>query len=264
MSLLTRRATGALLALLGIALPPVAAAATMLAVAAVTDAPPLFLGAAALVLAASAYGLARAAARLVLAPRRRTAAALLAGVAWIGVAAAVVLPAGPHPAAGAVPAQVRFWSLPTGSRIAYVHAAAATGGAREPVVFLHGGPGTPGEGLPSVTAALVAAGFDVYAYDQLGAGRSNRLSDVNGYTVARHVADLEAIRIQLGVERLILVGQSWGASLAAQYLAAHPAAVRAVVFTGPGPIWPGAGHAIAANQPDRYRELLITFLGTLR
>ncbi|MEV4356383.1 alpha/beta fold hydrolase [Nonomuraea sp. NPDC049625] len=57
---------------------------------------------------------------------------------------------------------------------------------------------------------LAAAGFDVYAYDQLGAGRSTRLSDVTGYTVARHVADLEAIRRTIGADRIVIVGQRTG------------------------------------------------------
>ncbi|OON32528.1 hypothetical protein BSA16_05355, partial [Micromonospora sp. Rc5] len=138
------------------------------------------------------------------------------------------------------PAGVRFWDLPTGSRIAYVHAAASGTPRSTPVLFLHGGPGTPGEGVPAVGALLTADGFEVYAYDQLGAGRSTRLADVTGYTVARQVADLDAIRVELGAERVVLVGQSWGGSLAAQYLAAHPQHVARVVFTSPGPIWAGA------------------------
>ena len=127
-------------------------------------------------------------------------------------------------------------------------------------MFLHGGPGTPGEGLPEVAADLAAAGFDVYAYDQLGAGRSTRLRDVTGYTVARQVADLEAIRVRLGADRLILVGRSWGASLAAQYLAAHPGRVAKAVFTSPGLIWPaawpdgGTGDPWTRATPEQRRE----------
>ena len=99
--------------------------------------------------------------------------------------------------------------------------------------------------------ALAAAGFDVYAYDQLGAGRSTRLADVTGYTVARYAADLEAIRRVIGADKVIIVGQSWGGSLAARYLAAHPGNVAKVVFTSPGTIWPGA-------TPDRDLSQLLT------
>jgi pimeloyl-ACP methyl ester carboxylesterase len=81
-------------------------------------------------------------------------------------------------------------------------------------------------GILCATALTVAvgalAGFDVYAYDQIGAGRSARLADVKAYTVARHVADLEAIRTTIGAEKIVLIGNSWGGTLAANYLAAHP------------------------------------------
>lgn len=77
----------------------------------------------------------------------------------------------------------------------------------------------------------------MYAYDQVGAGRSSRLSDVTEYTVARQVADLEAVRVAIRADQLVLVGQSWGATLAAEYLAAFPTRVAKVVFTSPGSLW---------------------------
>jgi proline iminopeptidase len=82
----------------------------------------------------------------------------------------------------------------------------------DPVVLLHGGPGTPGSGPGPLGVRIAARGFDVYAYDQIGAGRSERLADPTGYTVARNVADLEAVRRTLGVQRMVLIGTSWGAT----------------------------------------------------
>ncbi|WP_373281536.1 alpha/beta fold hydrolase [Microtetraspora fusca] len=128
------------------------------------------------------------------------------------------MPGRDGPAAGS---DVRYWNLPTGSRIAYSHVPASGAARPTPVVFLHGGPGTANDGVSPAGKALAADGFDVYAYDQLGAGRSSRLSDVTGYTVARQVADLDAIRREIGTEKIILVGQSWGGALAAHYMAAH-------------------------------------------
>ncbi|WP_158588060.1 alpha/beta hydrolase, partial [Actinomadura logoneensis] len=188
-------------------------------------------------------------------------AGLTAAVA--ALASVTVFRPGPAPATAATPAGVRFWNLPTGSRIAYVHAPATGRRRPTPVVFLHGGPGTPGEGVPVAGAALAADGFDVYAYDQVGAGRSTRLSDVTRYTVARHVADLDAVRAAIGADRIIIVGQSWGGSLAAQYLAAHPEHVAKVVFTSPGVLWPAAlPHGdgdpwtrLTPAQKKRYDEL---------
>ncbi len=170
-------------------------------------------------------------------------------LACAGLAGAAIFIPGPSPAAGPAPAWVQFWDLPTGSRIAFAHQV-PTGTRRPyPLIFLHGGPGTPGNGLPAVAGALAAVGYDVYSYDQLGAGRSTRLTDVTGYTVARQVSDLDAIRTVLNADKLALVGQSWGGSLAANYLAAHPERVDRVVFTSPGPMWPAAWPGGGTGDP---------------
>ncbi|TCO54179.1 proline iminopeptidase [Actinocrispum wychmicini] len=171
----------------------------------------------------------------------------------VGVLAAVtVFSPGPVTQAGAVPPGVRYWDLPTGSRIAYQHAPATGTGRSTPVIFLHGGPGTPGEGIPAAGQVLAADGYPVYVYDQVGAGRSSRLADVTQYTVARQVADLEAIRVAIGADQIVLIGQSWGGSLTAQYLAAHPDRVARAVITSPGPIW--RGDVTEANEGDPWTE----------
>jgi proline iminopeptidase len=76
----------------------------------------------------------------------------------------------------------RFWELSTGSRIAYFRIP-AEGRAREaPVIFLHGGPGTPDmKGDSQYFGRLAKDGFDVYVYDMVGRGRSHRLADSRGY-----------------------------------------------------------------------------------
>jgi proline iminopeptidase len=50
------------------------------------------------------------------------------------------------------------------------------------------------------------------------------------------VDDLEALRLHLGLERLALVGHSWGATLALVYAVAHPGQVDRLVLVGMGPI----------------------------
>jgi len=134
--------------------------------------------------------------------------------------------------------RTRYWELPTGSRLAYELTPARGTPEAAPVVMLHGGPGAPGDLSPDrVDLALADAGFDVYRYDQVGAGLSERLGDPSRYTVARHVADLEAVREEIGAESLVLVGGSWGGTLAAHYTAAHPGRVEKVMVDSPGAIW---------------------------
>ncbi|WUH97381.1 alpha/beta fold hydrolase [Spirillospora sp. NBC_00431] len=200
--------------------------------------------------------------------RRRGIGALLTAAAMAVVVAAgghllVFRPLGVQ--ATALPAQdTRYWRLSTGSRIAYTFTPARGQRRPDPVVRLHGGPGTPGAGPDDLDRALAATGFDVYTYDQLGSGRSERLDDPTGYTVAGQVADLEAIRMRIGANRLVLAGSSWGATLAAAYLAAHPDHVARVVFTSPGALWapewekPGEGEIwdrLTPAQRERMDEL---------
>lgn len=132
------------------------------------------------------------------------------------------------------------WDLPTGSHIAWVRVLGARGAALPPLVYVHGGPGAYEVRSFGVYRRFVEQwarlGFDVYFYDQVGSGLSGRLSDPTQYTVARHVADLEAIRVRIGAPRLVLIGESWGATLVSHYIAAHPGVVERAVFVSPGVI----------------------------
>ncbi|MFI0483732.1 alpha/beta fold hydrolase [Actinomadura sp. 9N215] len=237
---LRRRLGGGALIVTGLLLAPLAAAVAFLAAAA-AGAP---LPACAAIGLAAAVQLSGAVAylggRLARTRRRGLVAVLAAAVMAVVMAVAghllVFRPLGVP--ATALPAQdTRYWRLSTGSRIAYTHTPARGQRRPDPVVRLHGGPGTPGAGPDDLDRALAATGFDVYTYDQLGSGRSERLDDPAGYTVAGQVADLEAIRGRIGANRLVLAGSSWGATLAAAYLAAHPDRVARVVFTSPGALW---------------------------
>lgn len=99
-----------------------------------------------------------------------------------------------------------------------------------PVVFLHGGPGAGGD----VTARRF---FDPLAYrivlvDQRGCGRSRPHAELRENTTWHLIDDLEAIRRKLGIDRWMVFGGSWGASLALLYAETHPACVTALVLRG--------------------------------
>lgn len=160
--------------------------------------------------------------------------------------------------------ETAYWELSTGSRLAYVLIPARGTPRATPIIHLHGGPGAPGSFVRAREGDwLHAAGFNVYHYDQIGSGASARLADVTGYTVARHVADLEAIRQTLRAERLILIGGSWGGTLAAHYLAAHPERVERVVFSSPGPIW-APGFAEDETGVSGAASTIVAEMATLR
>jgi pimeloyl-ACP methyl ester carboxylesterase len=132
----------------------------------------------------------------------------------------------------------RYWDLPTGSHLAYTHFSALGTPHPTPIIFLHGGPGSPLRDPDyAFYRQLTRDRFDVYLYDQVGSGLSERLPNVRDYTTSRHVADLEAIRQQIGAAQMVVIGQSWGATLAADYMAAFPEYVAKVIFASPGAIW---------------------------
>lgn len=99
------------------------------------------------------------------------------------------------------------------------------------VVVLHGGPGAHHDYLlPQYD--LLAEGRALLYYDQRGGGQSPVPRDTPvGWR--EHVADLDALRAHLGLERLALCGYSWGGLLALLYLLEHPSRVAQLALVSP-------------------------------
>jgi pimeloyl-ACP methyl ester carboxylesterase len=125
-------------------------------------------------------------------------------------------------------------TLGTGSRVATWTVPATTASRKTPVMFLHGGPGMyTTAGARSKGAALRAAGFTTIYFDQAGGGLSDRIPATQ-YTMQRAVDDVEALRVALKIEKLVLWGSSYGAELAALYARRFPDRVAGLILTSPG------------------------------
>ena len=75
-------------------------------------------------------------------------------------------------------------------------ATSSVGTKKAPIVYLHGGPGAgvvSKQLIADTFAFLADLGHDVYLYDQVGGGLSERLAHITEYTLDRHLADLDAI-----------------------------------------------------------------------
>ncbi|OXM53343.1 alpha/beta hydrolase [Amycolatopsis thailandensis] len=96
-------------------------------------------------------------------------------------------------------------------------------GRGEPILCCHGGPG-----LWDMFGTLdPGPGFRLIRWDQRGAGRS----DPRGpYTLDRMVADVDAVREWHGLDRVPVLGHSWGAHLGLLYALARPERVSALVY----------------------------------
>jgi proline iminopeptidase len=108
-------------------------------------------------------------------------------------------------------------------------------GSGSPAVVLHGGPGAHHDYLLPGFDAL-ARDRELIYYDQRGGGQSPvpRETPVGW---REHVADLEELRRQWGLERLTIIGYSWGGLLAQLYATEYPNQVGRLALVSPAPAW---------------------------
>lgn len=108
-------------------------------------------------------------------------------------------------------------------------------GEKGPVyVLLSGGPGLE-SGYVDPVAVELARDRTVVVLDQRGTGTSrDAMGDGSALTVAGGVGDLEGLRVALGLQRLSLLGHSWGAMLSMAYAAAHGDRVASLALLDPG------------------------------
>ena len=108
-------------------------------------------------------------------------------------------------------------------------------GSGAPAVVLHGGPGAHHDYLLPGFDAL-ARGRELIYYDQRGGGQSPVSRDTPvGWR--EQVADLEELRRKWGLERLTIIGYSWGGLLAQLYATEFPERVGRLALISPAPAW---------------------------
>jgi proline iminopeptidase len=118
----------------------------------------------------------------------------------------------------------------SGGRVWYWKAGSHAKGI--PLVVVHGGPGASHDYLEPLEA--FASERPVVFYDQLGCGNSDRPDDNSLWVIERFVDELHQIREALGLGQVHLLGQSWGASLVAEYmLTKQPVGVAGLLLAGP-------------------------------
>ncbi|SEP59694.1 proline iminopeptidase [Loktanella sp. DSM 29012] len=99
-----------------------------------------------------------------------------------------------------------------------------------PVVVLHGGPG--GGCSPAMRRYFNPEHYRVILFDQRGCGRSRPHAAVSNNTTWHLVRDIELIRETLKIDRWIVFGGSWGATLSLIYAQTHPDRAAALAIRG--------------------------------
>src|SRR3954447_6156864 len=107
--------------------------------------------------------------------------------------------------------------------------------AGKPAVVLHGGPGAGT--VPTQRRHFDPENYGIVLFDQRESGRStphvgDPSHDLTTNTTWHLVADMEALRTHLGIDRWLLFGGSWGATLALAYAQTHPERVTEIILRG--------------------------------
>ena len=143
-----------------------------------------------------------------------------------------------------------------------------------PVIVLHGGPG--GGCSPVMRRYFDASKYRIILFDQRGCGRSRPLASVKNNNTGNLVSDIEMIRTALSIERWVVFGGSWGATLALIYSQNYPDYVTHIVLRGvflmtkreldwfygggAGQFWPDAwGHFIEKIPENERGDLIAAY-----
>ena len=97
-----------------------------------------------------------------------------------------------------------------------------------PLLTLHGGPGAGHDYLESLEG--LAGNREVIFFDQLGCGKSDQPDDPSLWRIERFVREVDTVREALGLERIHLLGQSWGGWLGIEYMLSGPRGVVSLVL----------------------------------
>lgn len=134
-------------------------------------------------------------------------------------------------------------------------------GSGEPIVIVHGGPGMSHDYLAPQLINLLANDYQLIFYDQRASGRSSGVDDTTQLTISQFVRDLEILRQQLKINRLNLLGHSFGGLLAMYYSISYPNNVNKLLLIDSSPAswelnFPYFRRTIAERQTEIDRQEL--------
>jgi proline-specific peptidase len=127
-----------------------------------------------------------------------------------------------------------------------------------PLVCLHGGPGSTHHYFKPLEE-LAEQGRRIVVYDQLGCGSSDRPDDPDLWTVELFVDELRTLRETLGLDRIHLLGTSWGSMLALEYALTKPPGLVSLVLNSPptaSETWAAEAARLRDELPEDVRRTL--------
>lgn len=130
-------------------------------------------------------------------------------------------------------------------------------GDKTPLLLLHGGPGIPSYYLN--TMAALGDERPVIFIDQLGCGRSDRITDTTLMTIPAYLKELKEIHDKLGLKDYYIFGHSWGTIYAVEYYLAHPEGIKGIILSGPAldiHRWSKDADTLVATLPDSIQKAI--------
>ena len=103
-------------------------------------------------------------------------------------------------------------------------------GNGDTIIVLHGGPGLSHKYLKPQLDTLLSSNFTLLYYDQRGSGWSDGEKDTSRLNIESFVLDLESIRSYFNLDKLNLLGHSFGGLLALHYAIAYPSKVNSLIL----------------------------------
>lgn len=124
-------------------------------------------------------------------------------------------------------------------------------GHKTPVLMLHGGPGYPSYYFNPLME--IGRERPVITFDQLGCGRSDRITDTTLMTVDSYVEQTKALLNHLGVKEFYLYGHSWGTMLGTDYYLKYKDGIKGLMLASPclsSKIWATDADTLISTLPD--------------
>jgi proline iminopeptidase len=130
-------------------------------------------------------------------------------------------------------------------------------GDKTPVLLLHGGPGSSSFNLDPLKE--LSQDRPVIFLDQLGCGRSTRITDTTLMTIEQNVEQLEQVRKALKLDKFYLYGHSWGTMLGMDYYVKYPKGIQGLIFSSPlfsTKIWTDDADTLIKTLPEATQKAI--------
>lgn len=128
-----------------------------------------------------------------------------------------------------------------------------------PLLCLHGGPGAAWDYFEPLEA-ITKTGRSIVFYDQLGGGNSDVPQDLSICSMALYLEEVDTVRQALGLDRVHILGHSWGGMLAMEYALTRPGGLISLILADTGasmPQWMAECRRLVAELPQDIQRIIL-------